>query len=281
VFSWIKQSGSLGGESRVIPFSATVDKQNNSIVVGIFYQSAVFGTTVFTSSGGYDSFVNKIDTQGNFIWSKQLSSSADYISSLGVSTDNSGNIYIVGNFKGSVSFGSIVLTEENNSQTSFIAKMDSSGNYIWAKKILNSNIGCIKADSQGNIIVFGKFSGQIVLDNFSLSGFDDYYVSKLDSNGNAIWLKGIQNPGYNFSYKSAITIDVSDNIYIASSYREVLYFDSIQINSSNPSNDDVFICKMSNDGNFLWAKGAGGVSSDLAQGIGVDEIGNIYIGSFI
>ena len=45
--------------------------------------------------------------------------------------DNDGNFYITGQFNNNITFGSIILTSTNTS--TFVAKLDSNGNGIWAK----------------------------------------------------------------------------------------------------------------------------------------------------
>ena len=57
-------------------------------------------------------------------------SNNDYCYSIGV--DASGNIYVTGYFQGTATFGSNTLTS-NGSSDIFIAKLDSSGNWLWAR----------------------------------------------------------------------------------------------------------------------------------------------------
>ena len=39
---------------------------------------------------------------------------------------------------------------------------------------------------------------------------------------------------------------------------------------------DVFVSKLNSSGNFVWARGMGGINSDRGQGIAVDGSGNVH-----
>ena len=53
----------------------------------------------------------------------------------GISTFPDGSSIITGSFKGTASFGSTTLSTANADETDgFVAKLDSNGNYLWAKK---------------------------------------------------------------------------------------------------------------------------------------------------
>jgi len=85
--------------------------------------------------------------------------------------------------------------------------------------------------------------------------------------------------GTNNVYGLNITTDDTLNIYIAGHFLGEAYFGTTTLVSSGGS--DIFVAKLDPDGNWLWAKRAGGTSSDNVQGICVDSSGNIYItGSF-
>lgn len=69
-----------------------------------------------------------------------------------IAIDDAVNCYVTGNFQGEASFGAYSLTA-NGYRNVFIAKMDSSGNWIWAKQADGSdNIwgSAISVDDDGN-----------------------------------------------------------------------------------------------------------------------------------
>lgn len=69
--------------------------------------------------------------------------------------------------------------------------------------------------------------------------------------------------------------DNSGNYYVAGSFSGRVSFGNTTLSSSG--NRDIFVGKLNADGNWLWAKKAGGTSNDIASAIAVDSAGNAYI----
>ena len=97
-------------------FSGTTDLNPNS---GVFQR---------TSAGGYDAFVVKLDTNGNFVWAVTIGGTGDDGGGA-VSIDTSGNIYVFGGLSGPAYFNSDPLQPQIGSETQigpFIAKLKQS-----------------------------------------------------------------------------------------------------------------------------------------------------------
>lgn len=73
----------------------------------------------------------------------------------------------------------------------------------------------------------------------------------------------------------ATAIDASGNIYVAGAFYATNDFGTVKLTSAGLS--DIFIAKYTADGNFLWARRAGGTSYDEARGVAVDSAGNAYL----
>lgn len=80
-------------------------------------------------------------------------------------------------------------------------------------------------------------------------------------------------------YGKSIICDPSGNVYSTGSFSGIVDFDpgAGVYNLTSAGNFDVYILKLDNAGNFIWAKSVGGVSSDLGASIALDAFGNIYI----
>ena len=73
-----------------------------------------------------------------------------------------------------------------------------------------------------------------------------------------------------------ISIDRLGNTYTTGYFNNSAYFGSnISLLSSGVS--DVFLTKMDNSGNFVWAVKAGGTGADRGLAIKTDSLGNCYI----
>ena len=98
--------------------------------------------------------------RGNLLWAKNAGGTSDDIG-YDIAVDASGNSYVTGGFEGTATFGSNTLIS-NGYYDIFIAKLDSSGNWLWVKNAggTNTDGGCsIAVDASRNSYVTGYFEG--------------------------------------------------------------------------------------------------------------------------
>jgi hypothetical protein len=114
-----------------------------------------------------------------------------------------------------------------------------------------------------------------------------YFISKFDASGNFVWVRQIGGPSNDGGM--SLASDGSGNVYITGYFQGTVNFDPGQgyILISTGVNDDIFICKLDDSGNFFWVKQIGGLpitSIDFYYGgksLVVDTSGDVYItGSF-
>jgi len=296
LYGWAK---SIGGTGTDVGQSTAVDSSGNVYTVGYFNGTVDFdpgvGTANLTSGGGNDGFISKLDSSGNYVWAKKIGgSSGDVIYS--IVFDSSGNIYTTGYFGGTVDFdpgaGTANLSSISGSADAFISKLDSNGDYVWAKSIggSSSDYGYdINVDSSGNIYTTGFFSGTADFDpgagtaNLTSGGSDDMFMSRLDSACNDGW--GKRNVS---SYGDRIysnILDSSGNIYTTGYFGGTADFDpgAGTANLTSGGSISSFISKLDSSGNYVWAKiisGSGGGVSLYGYGIALDSSNNIYTTGF-
>jgi hypothetical protein len=270
---WAKQ---LGGISYDIARSIAVDASGNVYTSGWFNDTADFdpGTGVFNLISSYDDgelFVSKLNASGNFLWAKKVVGHihADINS---IAVDVSGNIFTAGNYY-------------SGSTQVYINKLDPSGNILWSKIYGGSGLDIatsIATDVSGNIYFTGYFNGTSDFDpgaginNLTSAGGYDIFVSKLDGSGNFIWAK--QSGGAGDDDGDAIYVDASGKVYITGGFNQTADFDPGPgiFNLTSTGWIDVFISKLDNSGNFIWAKEFGGSQHDNVRSIIVDDPGNVY-----
>jgi hypothetical protein len=164
-------------------------------------------------------------------------------------------------------------------------KLDSAGNFLWAKAIGGSSNDrgyAIAVDSAGNVHTAGWFSDQADFDpglgtfNLTAAGGMDGFTSKLDSAGNFVWAKRMGGPSDDHAY--GIAVDSAGNLYTTGGFYGTVDFDPgpSAFNLTAAGGDDIFITKLDSAGSFVWAKRIGGQYTDFAFGIGADRVGNVY-----
>ncbi|MGB1037859.1 MAG: SBBP repeat-containing protein, partial [Bacteroidia bacterium] len=286
-YEWTRQ---MGSSTYDYGFGVTADSQGNVITTG-YYQGTVdfdpgSGTTNLISNGNYDVFIQKLDTGGNLLWAKSIGgSNGDY--GYTVVTDDNENVYVSGRFKGTVDFnpGTGVFNLGGSGGTHiFILKLDSDGDFVWAKKMggsLNDYGRSITYDGFGNIITTGYFSGTVDFDPNSgthqlISFGYDVFVQKMDTSGNFIWAKHVGSSSSD--YGRGIVTDKDGDVYVTGYFVGTCDFDpgTGTANLTSAGGRDVFVLKLDSSGSYVWAKNMGGTSNDYGQSVVVDHQKNVY-----
>lgn len=277
-FLWAKQGGGSGSDR---PRGISADNQGNCYVIGDFEENIIFGSTTIINNGNLDIFIAKLNTDGDFVWAKGAGgSSLDY--GIAIAADAQGNCYITGTDGGESKFGNITLPYFAHKDI-FIAKLNASGDFIWAKRVNGEGYfdqgNSIQVDAQNNIYVTGQYSlkanfGDISLTNSGYTGYDDAFITKLDANGNFIWAKSIGGEDDDNGRK--IVVDFMGNSYITGSYSSTALFGSDTLESNGE--EDAFITKLDANGNFLWARNiVGGPGKDVGLSLTLGLAGDIIV----
>jgi hypothetical protein len=278
---WARSAGSTGDD---LAYSIAIDGNSNCYIVGHFLSPDItFGASTLYNNGGYDFFVAKYDPSGNPLWARAAASNfAD--KAYGVTVDGSDNIYITGTFAGSsISFGSTTLTNSNVQNANiFIAKLNPSGNALWAVKPdgYNSAAMDIVADASGNNYVTGYFgTSSITFGTTTLTntGNSDMFLAKYDANGNSVWAK---SAGGNYAVNGGdLALDAVGNCYVVGNFSsDVITFGNFTLVNELANNTaDLFVAKYDPSGDVLWAKSAKGNSEDAGVGIAADGKGGVLI----
>lgn len=279
-FSWAKQSiGAMEGAKAVL------DNSGNLYVVGYFKKTAVFDEVSLTSTAASSMFLVKYDASGIVQWALSAggSESYEFCYGLGITLDDSDNIYVTGSFNYTATFGDISLTSQGNDDF-FIAKYGASGDVQMA---FNAGQGSdhqsgegIAVDVTGNIYVTGNFRGTTTFGNLTLTNrVSEVFIAKYDPLGKVVWAQKVEG-GSGYDRGKEVKVDGMGNIYMTGSFRDSATFGDITLNSVGY--EDIFLAKYDGSGKIIWVKQAGGESNDGSAGLVIDGESNIYVtGSFI
>jgi hypothetical protein len=254
---WTKQWGTSLNDSGT---GVAVDSSGNIYVCGCS-NSSMDG---IANQGGFDAFLRKFDSAGNWIWTKTLATSSDDEAS-GIAVDSNDFIYVTGQTNGDLN-GNIRAGSVN----AFIAKFDSSGSIQWTKMsgTIMGEVGmAVAVDNSGNVYVMGVTYENDV--NPFHPGNSDVFLSKYDPAGLLQWRHLISSTEGDFGY--GLAADNHSDIFITGHTGGNLN------GNTNAGGADAFIVKYSSTGALLWTRTLGSSGDDLARSVTVDPSGNAYI----
>lgn len=277
--SWAQSAVTGNTPGQATPQSAAVDSKGNVYLVGRFaYRVVAFGTTKLPNAGLYDAFVAKLDSKGQWLWAHAISSS-EHDQGWGVAVDSKDNVYITGEYRKRGFFGSIILpAPPNNGVDLFVAKLDSSGKWLWAKGSGSSSAEGhdIAVDAKDQVYVYGNYREQAIFGSTILAAPQgaNVFVAKLDSTGKWLWAKAPTSTGARIDYQGGLTVNAKGDAYITGVFNKATSFVS-----GSPltlkGGDAPFIAKIDSGGKWLWAKAAG-TQSGWGTDVAVDTKDNVY-----
>lgn len=200
-YIWAKRFGS-NANSDENGFGINVDATGNVFSTGTFQGTVDFDpgagvANIVGNAFGNNNYILKLDTNGNYVWAKTFAGTG--AAGRAIDLDSAGNIYTTGYFSGTCDFdpnaGIANITTTGGAAFLFVSKLDSSGNYVWAKgfgNTLNNNNNTfgqvIKVDANFNVHTAGTFNSTVDFDpcptvvNLSAVGGYDIFVQKLNQN---------------------------------------------------------------------------------------------------
>lgn len=223
------------------------------------------GTVYTAGEGPLGVFLLKFNSTGGLIWQRTWGGSSKAHGN-GVAADSLGNIYVVGTANSS-GFGDNVFADLT------VLKFNSTGSLLWGRAWggfgYDSGQG-VTVDAAGNVYVVGNTNrfGAGRLGPCSLSQkCDNVLLLKLDSRGSLLWQRTWG--GGTGDLGSGVALDSNGGVYVTG------------ITSSFTSVADVFLLKVDQSGNSLYAEAWGGKSGGEGLGVAADLSNNSYVTGYV
>jgi hypothetical protein len=194
---WTK---TIGGDDHDEAYSIIQSSDGGYVVAGYTYS---FG------AGGRDFYVVKLDLSGNVLWTKTIGGDGTGKAYSIIQSSDGG--YVVAGYTRSFGAGYVDI---------YVVKLDSSGNVVWTKTIIGRS-----SDDLPWSIIQGSDGGYVVAGHtYSLgAGGWDFYVVKMDANGNVCFSQNVTN------------YSVSSNVGSSSSPSTTAFPQSPTVNTVSPT----------------------------------------------
>jgi hypothetical protein len=227
-------------------------------------------------------FLTKLDLDGSCIWTKYSTGYGNDVRNM--CNDHSGNLYITGISKGSMSIQSFSFEKGG-----YVAKFDPDGNCIWAKRefiptgysaddVIPESINVIDSD----IVVGGMAQkNHIIIDSVSFTENIFFYqntsypglIVRFDGSGKLKWGKFIGSP---YCEVTAVDHDGSGNIYACGWFYNTCWFDSVSY-TSYLGDGSMFLAKCDPSGKIIRLDTVGITHGASADDMKIDKSGNCFI----
>lgn len=120
---WVR---TFGGNKIGCPeagYGLAVDTSGHAHITGTFAGKVEFGNNTLFSMGMGDVFITELDREGRVMWARQAGAQfSEPIAGHGIAVDRGGNSYVIGYYRGNVTFGDYVLKSLGETDI-FVAKI--------------------------------------------------------------------------------------------------------------------------------------------------------------
>lgn len=286
-FAWEK---SFGGEEHDEVLSLVEASNGDLIAVGI---TRSFG------AGMSDCYVLRLSKKGDKLWERSFGGANDD-GAISVCKAHGGGFMVAG-FTESMGSGAADV---------YLLKIDENGNKLWEKAFGGGGIdlaSSVNPTSDGGYIIAG------MTESFG-HGSCDFYVIKVDGNGNKVWERTFGGKYYDEALSVSQTLDggyivvgvtksfdlgdayvikldkdgnkVWEKAFGGKGYEEVTSFKALSdggfivagfTESLGSGGSDVYLLRLDKDGNKIWEKAFGGSGNEAAFSIDVTVDGDYIL----
>ena len=240
----------------------------NLFMAGTISGPVTFNSTTYTSVGLADMVIFKFSNTGIVTWAKQFNAQSNgTINPEAMQLDVNQNLFIVGTFSGTATFGNFTIASDA-ATNAFITKLDSDGNALWATAFVASAAGVSKMDfdTDGNTYLLSKTTKLVKFNNSGIKMWEQNYPSRtllaIAISGSNLYVGGaLQTASTTFGTINLTKSSGYNKGYIVKANLEGIYSDSLVFYGS-PSTDGSTVNDIiaDNSGSLLIT---GGYSNNL------------------
>jgi hypothetical protein len=266
----------FGGPAGSDIFDVATDAAGNSYVTGFFggtvdfdlSQTHVGDVDILTARGENDAFVAKYAPDDSLVWARRMGGdvfSTNAITDVGrsIAVDNSGNVYVAGDFRGSADFGSTILTT-TSVRDRFVVKLNAAGSFAWARQMNDGGMSRgVGVDASGNVYAFGR------------ADLTSYDVAKFTAAGQIAWRHSLMT---NTAYDGDLAVSAAGKVYVVGEFSGTVDFDLSSKKKIVAASQGAFVWSLDTNGKFSGLSTFNGYAPP--RSVVLDGGGNIVVGGY-
>lgn len=274
-----------------------VDNNGDVYVTGIFRDEIDFdpgaGSALLTPNSNGDIFVAKYTTNGDYVWAFNLGASGfDTSAGQTIKADNQGNVYVGGDFEGTVDFdpgaGNTSLSS-NFLIEGFLAKYTDNGDFEWVVGLISGNQNRVHdieiEPTTGDPLISGYFTLTVDFDplgggNSISSGGMSPFIARYNTNGTLNWVRNFDGSG---SSARSLSLGNNGTVWCTGILGGTVDFDPPNNEElSTVGSNDIFVGQYDvTNGDYICAYSFGDTDLDQGSSITTNSNGNaIFTGYF-
>ena len=189
---------------------------------------------------------------------------------------------VVGNYVPNIDLGGIVLENDAEVSSGFVAQFDGDGTYGWAADFPNvyaQDVEDVANCPDGGVVVLVEFEGTLTLGSEPLKADEDgnrgIAVIKYDANGNVAWSNSLDASQATSRSDPRVAVDPSGDVVVVGSHNAGFTFADQYVVGDGAA--DIFVVKYDSDGNEKWGHSFGDDVSQVATDVAVDGSGGVVV----
>jgi hypothetical protein len=224
------------------------------------------------NEGFHDNWILKLDSFGEIQWEKSYGFSG-HDHAYSVLQTNDGGFFMTGFLDVTASGGEGNLRRRHGVGEFWCHRLNANGDVIWRRYFGGTqndrSFDAVQANDGGFVIT--GFTESNDFDITDSRGSYDYWVIKLDTNGNLVWETSVGGSGID---QARSIVKTNNNSYLVVGNSFSTDGDITQ----NLGNSDFFIANISDNGEVVWTKNYGGSDFDFATSITPTNQGYLVTG---
>ncbi|MCB1203141.1 MAG: hypothetical protein KDN18_02695 [Verrucomicrobiae bacterium] len=264
-----------GGAEHDKTRAVAVDEAGNVFLASECVGDAAFGKRTWSSAGGMDMVLVKLDPAGEAVWVSGLGGSKTD-RAYGADTDAAGNIYVTGHFESADLEVNGETLENAGDYDVFTAKFSPAGKILWVRTAGGEGYDYghgLVVDGSGDVIITGAIQGESKFGEVKIAGEEKgraIFCAKYGPEGDLKWVRttsGVSGSGH------GIAVDGEGNLYLGGNVSGTGSFGKVAIEAPTQA---AFALKLTPAGEGIWASVIPGSHGALYHEITCDASGRVW-----